>query len=182
MLGVSVLSNVALAMGPFILTGETVCVGRGIFTNNRLSSLDNLSQVLSRLFPFKRGLCHAYWAPNFWALYNIADKILSVLGRQVGLHTGTVAASMTGGLVQDIEHSVLPNISPLTTALLTMTAMLPALAKLWSSPANMTQFVRCLALCAWTSFLFGWHVHEKAILLVILPMTVLGCTNKQDTR
>ena len=143
---------------------------------------DNLGQVLTRLFPFKRGLCHAYWAPNFWSVYNTADKILSVLATKAGLHTGTVAASMTGGLVQDIEHSVLPNISPLTTAVLTIMAMLPALAKLWTCPANVTQFVRCLALCAWTSFLFGWHVHEKAILLVILPMTVLGCTNKQDAR
>ena len=145
-------------------------------------SPDNLGQVLTRLFPFKRGLCHAYWAPNFWSVYNIADKILSVLASKAGLHTGTVAASMTGGLVQDIEHSVLPNISPLTTAILTIMAMLPALAKLWTCPANVTQFVRSLALCAWTSFLFGWHVHEKAILLVILPMTVLGCTNKQDAR
>ena len=162
-LGVIVLANVLISFGPFVHVGQ-------------------ISQVFSRLFPFRRGLVHAYWAPNFWALYNILDKILLVAAKRLGLVDASVVTSMTGGLVQDISHAILPSISPLATAILTLICMTPALIKLWVSPHSPVMFLRCLVICAWSSFLLGWHVHEKAVLIIILPLAILALGSKQEAR
>ena len=66
-----------------------------------------------RLFPFKRGLTHAYWAPNFWALYNGLDLAGSRLVSKFLDPNFVPAKSLTGGLVQETEHALLPTVSPL---------------------------------------------------------------------
>jgi alpha-1,3-glucosyltransferase len=69
-----------------------------------------LRQIFGRLFPFKRGLTHAYWAPNFWALYNAADLGLYTLLKALkfGASTGGLQPpAYTRGLVQEYDHSVL---------------------------------------------------------------------------
>jgi hypothetical protein len=43
------------------------------------------------------------------------------------------------------------------------------LTKLWLHPTYKS-FVTALTLCGYTSYMFGWHVHEKAILLVLVPL------------
>ncbi|KAK4002893.1 Dolichyl pyrophosphate Glc1Man9GlcNAc2 alpha-1,3-glucosyltransferase [Daphnia magna] len=163
-LGVIVVTTFGFTYGPFV---------------------SQLQQVLSRLFPFEnRGLCHAYWAPNFWALYNIVDKILAFLGHKLGWidPLSKVTASMTGGLVQEFEHAILPSIGPKTTLVFTILAILPAVVILLKQPNQPRVFIRAIVLCAFASFLFGWHVHEKAILIVITPLTLLAVSSQEDCR
>jgi len=70
-----------------------------------------IQQLFNRLFPFGRGLCHAYWAPNFWVFYIILDKVLAFLLRKVGFNIAIPEASFTGGLVGDSSpFAVLPKV------------------------------------------------------------------------
>ncbi|KAL5112210.1 putative dolichyl pyrophosphate Glc1Man9GlcNAc2 alpha-13-glucosyltransferase [Taenia crassiceps] len=149
------------------------------------------SDLLGRLFPFQRGLCHSYWAPNFWALYNVVDKMFSVSGlsshfcllKPAGTWSNQV--SMTSGLTGNYEHSCLPTIRPLHTAVLNALFMLPSLV-LCKPNAESIQAVdsgfillRSIVAAAWASFLFGWHVHEKAVLMITLPLTFLAVASRR---
>ncbi|XP_075347336.1 dolichyl pyrophosphate Glc1Man9GlcNAc2 alpha-1,3-glucosyltransferase isoform X2 [Mycteria americana] len=89
-------------------------------------------------------------------------------------------ASMTGGLVQEFQHTVLPSVTPLATLICTFISILPSVFCLWFKPQGPRGFLQCLVLCALSSFMFGWHVHEKAILLAILPLSLLSVQRAKD--
>ncbi|KAJ3120161.1 glycosyl transferase [Nowakowskiella sp. JEL0407] len=132
---------------------------------------NHVPQILSRLFPFKRGLCHAYWAPNFWALYSGCDRGLVFVCRVLKICKVANTASLTRGLVGDTVFSVVPDIKPSYTAILTLLFDIPTLIKLWKKPTAQN-FLNALIMCGFNSYMFGWHVHEKAILLVLIPLTL----------
>ncbi|XP_026849147.1 probable dolichyl pyrophosphate Glc1Man9GlcNAc2 alpha-1,3-glucosyltransferase [Drosophila persimilis] len=161
----SLFKLLAVGLAPFV-------VSFGPFWNQ-------LPQIMSRLFPFNRGLTHAYWAPNIWALYNTADKVAANV-----LKTASAGPSTTSGLVQQIDHSVLPTITPSMTFGLTIVFMLPILLKLFKSSKKQSplMFLRAVVLCACSSFMFGWHVHEKAILMCLIPLSLLTLVNREDAR
>ncbi|KAK4502392.1 hypothetical protein PRZ48_005817 [Zasmidium cellare] len=159
-LGSGIVAVFGLAFGPF-------------------AYLEQIPQVFSRLFPFSRGLCHAYWAPNIWAMYSFTDRVLIYLAPYLKLPVDREAVnSVTRGLVGDTSFAVLPNIPPRMTFILTLAAQIPALIKLFLRP-TWDNFVATITLCGYASFLFGWHVHEKAILLVIIPFSLLALKDRR---
>lgn len=78
----------------------------------------SLMPMLKRLFPFQRGLVHAYWAPNVWALYTALDVILAYF-----LDKKT-SGSSTSGLVQQVDSRVLPTITPTTSLIILLIPLL----------------------------------------------------------
>eukprot|EP00201_Polytomella_parva_P004447 CAMPEP_0175077136 /NCGR_PEP_ID=MMETSP0052_2-20121109/23193_1 /TAXON_ID=51329 ORGANISM="Polytomella parva, Strain SAG 63-3" /NCGR_SAMPLE_ID=MMETSP0052_2 /ASSEMBLY_ACC=CAM_ASM_000194 /LENGTH=424 /DNA_ID=CAMNT_0016346509 /DNA_START=2981 /DNA_END=4252 /DNA_ORIENTATION=+ len=111
--GGAVVAVFVLSLAPFGLEGQ-------------------LPALLARLFPFGRGLCHAYWAANGWAIYSAADKVAAA----TLLRGRRQRASMTGGVVGVQTFAVLPNVSAPISLLLSILAMLPCLLSLFLSPVS----------------------------------------------
>ncbi|KAL2491344.1 putative dolichyl pyrophosphate Glc1Man9GlcNAc2 alpha-1 [Abeliophyllum distichum] len=140
-MGSVVLAVFAVAYGPFVYYGQ-------------------IQQVFRRMFPFGRGLCHAYWAPNFWP----------------------PTASFTGGLVGDSSpFAVLPTITPLITLITVLLAISPCLIKTWRDPQP-RMVTRWVAYAYTCGFLFGWHVHEKASLHFVIPLSIIALKSAEDAK
>lgn len=160
LLGSSVIGIFGITLGPFAYWNQ-------------------LEQLKQRLFPFSRGLCHAYWAPNIWAMYSFVDRVLIIIAPRVGLKVREDALqSVTRGLVGDTSFAVLPEVTKEHCFGLTAAFQLIALTKLWFQPTWET-FIGSVTLCGYASFLFGWHVHEKAILLVLIPFSLLALKDRR---
>lgn len=145
-----------------------------------------LPQLFARLFPFSRGLTHAYWAPNIWALYSFVDRILIQVAKKLPVlykifkksPSVDMNNSLTRGIVGDVKFSFLPQVEPNHTFLLTLFYQIMSLIPLFFQP-KFERFIGSISLCAYSSFLFGWHVHEKAIMLIIVPLSFVICQDRR---
>ncbi|KAK7470760.1 glycosyl transferase [Stygiomarasmius scandens] len=138
--------------------------------------MGQIPQLLSRLFPFTRGLNHAYWAPNVWALVTAFDRVLLKYIQKTGANipiNPSGVQSTSRGLVGDTIFAVIPNVKPIHTFTITIAFQSVILFKLWRNPTYKS-FLTALTLCGYVSYLFGWHVHEKAVLLVLVPLSLLA--------
>lgn len=214
-LAAAVAATIAVAFGPFLVSMED----------------SSLKPLLARLFPFDRGLLHAYWAANAWALAAGADVALSALLKAVAPRVEAAASSalslpartattakaaattkassflsslaaskgsgLASGLVQRTRFAVLPTPTAGAAGLCVLLAQAPALLaalrsgfvsassassaaapsaaaaaaagkaarkKKSSSSPSTPSFAAAAQYCLLCSFVWGYHVHEKAIL------------------
>jgi len=150
-MGVTVVLITWASLGPWIMMGQAL-------------------QLAARMFPFGRGLTHAYWAGNFWALYVGADKVLGHLVPGAAAPHGE-GVDVASGQVGVARLHVLPHIEPEVAFLAVMAALVPAAISLWRSPQPQ-RFACAVAYTCLSSFWFGYHVHEKAVITAIIPLAI----------
>ena len=97
------------------------------------------------------------------------------------VHACRTMCFLTGGLVGIASFSVLPNITPTMTLVLVILGMTPCLIQTWRHPMP-SQFPFAAVHACLTSFLLGFHVHEKAILMATVPLGWLAASSHPRTQ
>ncbi|KAL3417484.1 ALG8 glycosyltransferase family ALG6 [Phlyctema vagabunda] len=105
--------------------------------------LQQSSQLIHRVFPFARGLFEDKVA-NFWCALNVVIKL------------------------RNYQSELLQRAS----LLLTLAAITPPCFVIFIKPRR-ELLPLALSATAWAFFLFSFQVHEKSVLLPLMPMTVL---------
>ena len=148
------ITSLALAFLPFMLQDPA-------------SPYKQLFQIFQRLFPWGRGLLHAYWAPNIWAIYCSIDLVLS---KVLKIDSNDNIHASTSGLVGDFHYRVLPSI-PKSVVLLTLVVFLLPPLVLIARKCDPSTLLNCAIYSTFTMFMFGYHVHEKAIIIPLILLT-----------
>ena len=155
--------HLLLAFGPFMLQSNPA---------------EQLTAILTRLFPFERGLTHAYWAPNVWAIYSFVDYFGHIFYHKL-FKIPYKAPGYVSGLVGNHSFTWLPNISPMTSLILVIIAIIPALIKIYHSPTSIN-LIKGTFHTTFSAFMLGYHVHEKAILVPLICSVLISFESRKS--
>lgn len=146
-----------------LVTGSTLVAPFLPFVvlTHRYSPSEQLAQMLARLFPFGRGLVHDYWAANVWAIWTLGDKMLNYLPSSLPLHG-------------------LPEVPPSLCSVCLLIGLVPGLVCAWK--ASSTTLLHCVVYCSLTGFMLAYHVHEKAIMTAIIPLTIMWSASNESAQ
>lgn len=137
---------------------------------------ETLPHIYSRLFPFNRGLLHANWPANFWAIYASLDKFLTLvvdpIRKSDAITTGIIGAR--------VPFAILPNPSPTTCTTLVLVAITYPLIRLARNPTK-DNLMCSTVISMLAAFMFGWHVHEKAVLPPLLTLGAYAVSTKRES-
>lgn len=133
-----------------------------------LYPLSTLQQALYRIFPFQRGLFEDKVA-NVWCSLNVVVKLrqifeLSTLARLAALATLLTTLPIIAGLVWT-SYNLRPT-KPSAGVEITDEAG-------HATPPTVKLLPHALFASAMAFFLFSFQVHEKSILLPLMPLTLL---------
>ena len=149
--------------------------------------MEQLGQILKRLFPFGRGLVHDYWAANVWALFLFASRVATFTVRR---------APIPDDIRSLVEPFIpFPEPSPGVVATILLIGLAPATIYTWKvGTSSLTRwwqlnsfipamfFVHGVVFSSLSGFMLGFHVHEKAIMTAIIPLTLLVTTSCYSAR
>jgi hypothetical protein len=102
-------------------------------------------------------------ASNFWALYMIVYKIYLAIPILYSRYVNKVKTELLTFKITD--HSFYKKVS----MIFTMVFMFPVIYKMILN-MNTKNFCKYLAIVSLVSYNFGYHVHEKAILMTYIPL------------
>lgn len=120
-----------------------------VYSSPKETCVSTVAQVVHRIFPFGRGLFEDKVA-NFWC---IADFVLK------------------------IRRHVTPALQMRLCTVMTFIGFSPSIIDLLRRKPTNLRFVLSLAICSLSFFLFSFQVHEKTILLPLLPISFLFAHN-----
>ncbi|KAL7454295.1 hypothetical protein ACHAWC_005933, partial [Mediolabrus comicus] len=151
--------------------------------------MGQMEQIATRLFPFGRGLVHDYWAANVWALYLFTSRVATFVFGRVPIPDDV------RNLLESMSIIPFPEPPPSLVAMILLMGLLPTMIYAWKVGSSSlkrwwaldsfipaTFFIYGVVFSSFSGFMLGFHVHEKAIMTAIIPLTLLATTSCYSAR